>query len=417
MKSNFYTKKNRNLSTEHILILAGTILFFFFHPALYSGQAVATDKTISFSGYVKTDLYFDTRNTASARDGQFMLFPLNVVRDSEGKDINSNPQFNIISIQTRLRTSITGPDAFGAKSSGFIETAFFGSAEGNINTLRMRHAFLKLDWDKTELLVGQTWHPLFVAQSFPGTVSLSTGAPFQAFSRNPQVRLTHSMGSLSAILAAMSHRDGSGPGGTQALRNAVVPNLHAQIQGSAGSILGGAGIDFKRIDIDPQQYDPVNSIAGFGYLNIPVGPITSKSYFIYGENLMDHMLLGGVALHSDGKTLVPYRTVSAWHDLTTGFMGNPENTRFELGLYTGFSRNLGTDEDNIIRVQGFARGMDIDYLYRIAPRAQIQSGPVRFSLELDVTTAAYGDFKSDGTVDKTRDVTNYRILAGAWFFF
>jgi len=117
---------------------------------------------IIFSGYVKTDIFFDTRQTNGLRDGHFLLFPEPVKADADGKDINAKSAYNILSIQTRLAGSIWGPDALGAKTSGYFEAEFFGNVNPNINTLRLRHAWIKLAWPRTELLVGQWWHPMFV---------------------------------------------------------------------------------------------------------------------------------------------------------------------------------------------------------------------------------------------------------------
>ncbi len=59
------------------------------------------------------------------------------------------------------KSSITGPDAFGAKTSGVIEADFFAQLNPNINLLRLRHAYVKFNWEHLEFLAGQTWNPLF----------------------------------------------------------------------------------------------------------------------------------------------------------------------------------------------------------------------------------------------------------------
>ncbi|NGP87850.1 hypothetical protein [Fodinibius halophilus] len=411
----------RTRSNHRLIQALCVIIFGVCATGLPFNSALAQDTSISFSGFVKSDIYSDTRNTVSARDGQFLLFPENKEFNANGTDINKNTQFNMIALQTRVQARISGPKAFGAKTSGMVEAAFFGSTEANINTLRLRHAWLKLDWTKTSLIVGQTWHPLFVTRSFPGTVSFSTGVPFQPFSRNPQIRLTHKEGIFTGILAAMSQRDFSGPGGTASLRNAVVPNLHAQVQVGTDDISGGVGVDFKRLDIDAQKYNPVNSYSYFGFFHLPVSIFTSKSYILYGENMQDQLMLGGVAREATGGNnnynLLPYKTISLWHDLTTGFRGDPNKITYEIGLFTGYSKNLGTDQNNIVTIPGFVRGADVDYLYRIAPRVQAQSGSIRFSVEADITAAAYGSIESDGTVTNSDPVTNLRLLIGAWLFF
>ncbi|PLX22847.1 MAG: hypothetical protein C0600_16165, partial [Ignavibacteria bacterium] len=63
---------------------------------------------ISFSGFVKTDIIFDSRQTVTARDGHFLLYPENEVLDANDEDINAAPNFNMLSIQTRLHGKITG---------------------------------------------------------------------------------------------------------------------------------------------------------------------------------------------------------------------------------------------------------------------------------------------------------------------
>ena len=163
---------------------------------------------INFSGFVKTDIFYDTRQTGCIREGHFLLYPENKLPDSYGNDINARANFNILSIQSRLKGSITGSDAFGAKTSGLIEADFFGNENANfsdVNGFRIRHAFVKLNWKSTELMAGQYWHPMFIAESFPGVISFNTGAPFQPFSRNPQIRLTQSFGNPDFLCTFECH--------------------------------------------------------------------------------------------------------------------------------------------------------------------------------------------------------------------
>jgi hypothetical protein len=178
---------------------------------------------ITFSGFVKTDLLYDSRQTVNIREGHFLLFPKSALPDKEGRDLNAASSFNMLSIQTRLLGKLTGPDAFGAKTSGLIETEFFGTSDGDINGFRLRHAYVKLNWATTEVLVGQFWHPMFVTESFPETVSFNTGAPFQPFNRSPQVRLTQTLGGWSLVATALAQRDfpSNGPDGASWARAAT----------------------------------------------------------------------------------------------------------------------------------------------------------------------------------------------------
>lgn len=71
-------------------------------------------------------------------------------------------------------------------TSAKVEADFRGSGT-SYSTIRLRHAYLNLDWGRSALLLGQTWHPLFGDVS-PQILNLSVGAPFQPFSRAPQIR-------------------------------------------------------------------------------------------------------------------------------------------------------------------------------------------------------------------------------------
>ncbi len=162
---------------------------------------------IKFSGFVNTDYFFDSRQTVNAREGHFLLCPAAKNFDPNNEDINAKASFNMLSIRTRIRGTISGPDVMGAKSSAVIEGSFFGHSNVDVNEFRLRHAFAKLNWENTELIIGQYWHPMFIPACFPATLSFNTGAPFQPFARNPQIRLTHELGSVKISVTALSHAD------------------------------------------------------------------------------------------------------------------------------------------------------------------------------------------------------------------
>lgn len=181
-------ENRKKIYEKNVILLLISIL-----PFVVSSQNKDPKFGIEFSGFVKTDTFYDTRQTINIREGHFLLYPDNLLLDANKVDINAKPTFNMLSIQSRLKGAITGPEAFGAKTSGVIEADFFGNENASFidaNGFRLRHAFLKLNWKTTELIAGQYWHPMFIAEAFPGVISFNTGAPFQPFSRNPQVRIS-----------------------------------------------------------------------------------------------------------------------------------------------------------------------------------------------------------------------------------
>ena len=381
---------------------------------------------ITFTGFVKNDFIFDTRQTVSAREGHFLLYPANVKEDPAGDDINARSSFNYLSIQTRLTGTITGPDAFGAKTSGKIEGAFFGHANSDINGFRLRHAYIKLNWTNTEVILGQYWHLMFVTGCFPGTVSFNTGVPFQYFSRNPQIRISHKVGALTLTGAVATQRDFASPGGSDVLRNALLPDLQGQMSYSSDNLLLGVGAGYKQLlphlETD-SAYKTDESIGGFtaqSFVKYVTNPVTIKIEGAYAQNGYDGLFIGGFAVKSITDSLRDYReyttinTLSLWTDIHT----NGKN--FQFGIFAGYSKNLGSmDEiDDLSRIVTYTRGSNIAAIYRVSPRFIVNSGKTRFALELEHTGADYSKSYDNKGVPKHGDwVTNNRVLVAAYYFF
>ncbi|MBX3009598.1 MAG: hypothetical protein KF816_16365 [Melioribacteraceae bacterium] len=398
------------------LVLISTLLF---------AQSEKQNFGITFSGFVKSDFIFDSRQTVSIREGHFLLYPQSENLDVNGKDINAKSNFNILSIQSRLTGRITSPDAFGAKTGGQIEGEFFGTSDGDINGFRLRHAFVKFDWENLSLLAGQTWHPMFILEMFPGVVSFNTGVPFQPFSRNPQIKLTYSVDKVKLIFAALSQRDfqSNGPDGFTStyLRNSVIPNLHAQIQINQDNNLFGAGIDFKKLT--PRlatskkivTNNSINSISFTGYSKLNFDPILIKAQAVYGNNLADHLMLGGYAVKSIDNTTgeeeyTSLSVFSVWGEISTG-------KEIELALFGGYTKNLGA-ADNTTGTY-FGRGTNIENVIRFSPRVQWNSGKARLSTELEYTSAGYGVINNlnKGKVENIKSISNLRLLFAVYYFY
>lgn len=394
---------------------------------------------ISWSGYVKNDVFFDTRQTVSAREGHFLLWPSPLDADLNGDDINAKPNFNILAVQSRLKASITGPDAFGAKSSGVIEADFFAQANENINLLRLRHAFVKLDWTNIELMAGQYWNPLFVTDCFPGTVSFNTGTPLQSFSRNPQVRLSYKTSSFRLTAAILSQRDYSSRGedgvSSSYLRNSALPDMHLQAMYSfinpeinTGVILG-AGVAYKIIaprlessfgPVTMYKVDEkVGGITAIGFLKVITIPVTVKTQVRYGENIADVLAISGFAVKDIADNITgelsytPLRSMTLWGEIHTN------GSKIQAGIFGGFSNNMGTkeamsDPDNPV----YGLATNIKFLYRLSPRIIINSGKTRLALELEYTSASYGsDYDENYVPDNTNTVSNLRALIAVYYFF
>ncbi len=391
--------------------------------------------SLKISGFVKSDFFYDSRQTVSAREGHFLLWPAPESPDADGNDINAKSNFNFLSIQSRINLTAKGPEAFGAKTTGVIEGDFFGQANDNINLFRLRHAYIKLNWENTELLAGQTWNPFFVTGCFPGTVSFNTGTPLQSFARNPQLRITQKTGSLQWILAALGQRDytSRGPAGATSayLSNSGVPDMHFQVQyGSKNEDLNkefllGAGIALKTIVprlVSETNYKVDEKVSGFSsiiFTKVKLDPVTFKLQWRYGENIADLLSISGFAvkdvenLTTDKRSYTPLKNTTIWGEIHTN------DPNFQVGLFGGYLKNNGTKEamsnaSNPV----YGLGTNIESLVRISPRAVFISNKTKIAFELEYTSAAYGsDYDENYVPDETTSVSNVRALLSAIYSF
>jgi hypothetical protein len=400
-------------------------------PAAAQSEAIKPAFGISFSGFVKTDIFSDSRQTTSIREGHFLLFPKAPSEGPDGSDANARGSFNILSIQTRLAGKITGPDALGAKTSAYLEAEFFGHSEADINGFRLRHGYLKLNWPHSELLVGQSWHPMFVTESFPDVVSFDTGAPFQPFNRSPQVRYTRTFGGLSLAATALAQRDfmSNGPDGASSvyLRNAALPEFNLKLQYSSKDdarkteTVAGIGGDVMRIApriVTAAGYstdETLTGLAAMAFFKQKWPKWTWKAEAVWGQNLHHLTMLGGYAVRDvvDETRLdwayTPIAVLSLWTEVQTN------GATWQTGLFAGYSKNLGAPDE--ITGANYARGFNIDELYRLSPRLVYNTGKMRFAGEVELTAASYGTPGLFGKVADARFVRNLRLLLAAYYFF
>jgi len=390
--------------------------------------------TVKLHGFVKSDLLFDSRQTVNVREGHFLLYPKNEDLDKEGNDINAQPTLNMLSIQTRLKILATGPDVWGAKTIGYIEGEFFGTTNADVNGFRLRHAFVKLQWPKTMFLAGQYWHPLFNVRCYPGTVSFNTGAPFQPFARNPQLRFNQAFGKFNVTVTALWQRDfvSFGPSGPSSiyLRNSVAPifnirlEFYSKNEGNGNEFLAGTSINYKmltpRISTDSsyKTNTKINSIGFSAYFKMKVKPLTLKLNGFYGGDATDLTMLGGYAVKEiidPDKNTVSYTPIcisAFWIDLHTN------GKKFQYGLFAGYSKNHGPRENVMADGSVYARGANIDYAYRVSGRMIYNNGKFRLAPEVEYTVAAYEtEYGKPLEITNSNPIGNFRVLVGFYYFF
>jgi hypothetical protein len=243
-----------------------------------------------------------------------------------------------------------------------------------------------------------------------------------------------------------------GPDGpnTKYLRNSVLPESDLQIQFATKNdtkgteFIVGAGINYQMltprlsstisqkpaydtvIDGKVVHYDAVTvnyktnkTIGGMAYniySKLKLRNVTMKIGGEYGGDNNAYTMLGGFAVKTSPDATNNFqadyaniRSFATWAEFHTN------GKRWQPGLFLAYGKNLGVGE--VVTGPYYARGSNIDYVYRISPRLIFNANKLRLAGEFEYTVAAYGKTNTSGYVYDTKEIGNLRILIGVYYFF
>ena len=376
--------------------------------------------SFDFHGFVNPHYYADSRAVVGGREDMMLFYPKPVVLDSLGHDVNDGWQANMLAITARLGLRVSGPDMLGAKTSAYIEGDFTGSTNATIDNLRLRHAYITMDWYenhgefqslKHTLKVGQYWYPMVIHEIMPMTNPLNMGAPFHCYARQPQVRYEYISHRFEVVAAACWQLDNMSQGlldgmpvsSTQFARHSMVPELNAQLRYRTGRFFVGAAVNAKTI----QPVVNTTGVAADGSLH------TSLTYSVFGrlkldgitfkaQTLLNNSLYEGCSM--GGYTMMrmvgsDVFEVEDWHFNTVWFDVERNTGHWRPGIFLGYAQNKGgyiTDASDLAPTVAFyhvfGRGKDIDYLWRVQPRLTYDTGKgLSFCGEAEYTRAGYAE--------------------------
>ncbi len=397
------------------LLLLLTVLFL---PGILLSQETEEKINVTLSGYVRYEIFFDTYESADTRDGEVYLYPLRENLDINNHDINQNFQLNMLGLQARPRIVATGANAFGAKVTGVLEGDFLGVSQADSRMLRLRHGYLNLKWENADLLLGHAWHPMFVPECFPATVSMGAGVPFHVLNRAPQARYTVKLGSSISLMGAMLihgyHKNA--PITIDAQRNSGLPDMQFQFKFKTDNIFSSFTAGYKFLTPRLVTNDGVKTNETIGSFNVAANtklsfnPVTIKFEGIYGQNLTHFVMIGGYGAselttgpgHVDDYSYTNINTMSIWSDISVNF------DFLEAAIFGGYSSNLGASGD-YYSITGYTRGEDIQSIFRVSPRVIIKSGKVDFGIEYMVTGAKYGTLDTANAEYSFTETDKYTI--------
>ncbi|MEA3504469.1 MAG: hypothetical protein U9R32_04655 [Bacteroidota bacterium] len=383
------------------------------------------ETSLNIGGFVRADAIYDTRQNVEAREGYLALYPLKPNVDANGVDINDNGSFSQYAMISRLRVDYRGIDILKAKTKAYIEMDFSGASNANSNTLRLRHAYIEMQWTNVKILLGQYWHPLTVPEVFPRMLSLNTGAPFHAFNRSPQMRLDWQTDFGKFVFVTSSQRDFMSPGyespSVDYLRNSGLPNLHFQYHVKYNKIYAGVGADWKKIvpriktDNNVAVDESISSLSLIAFAKADFNKFSVRVEGVYGENLFDHLMLGGYAVSEYDIDSLQKKYSNIAHHSVWGDVQYKFHPQWNAGVFAGYTINLGASDK--IADEIYSRGNDIDYIYRVAPRVSWKWENISVIAECEITTAAYGDLDCFGKITNSKEVTNVRSTLSVCYNF
>ncbi|MCR5534366.1 MAG: VCBS domain-containing protein [Bacteroidaceae bacterium] len=408
-------------------------------------------------GFIRNYFSVDTRENVAGTGDLFNYLPKdNLWNQTEveaaasgvqREDLNAQTTMRFLSLTTRLGLDIKDYRWKKTSFGGKIEADFYAGLTGSTGTaqMRLRQAYMTLTWDslrmsgnalsRVNLLLGQTWHPM--AADMPDVISLNTGAPFNPFSRTPQVKMDARLGKYFTLTASalwQMQYTSTGPEGASAnyIKYAYTPECYLGLSYHPNAnVLLRAGVDLLSIaprhtgsvlnnqgqEVKVKVSDRITTFSPFLYLQYKHKDFSLKAKTIYAQ-AGEHMNLNGgygiSRINQDGSwEYTPTRNSSSWVSLTYG-------KQVKGILFAGYVRNFGTKDALATNAAGDIQGFyfsknsftNMNRLWRLSPTVLFTWGKFQLGAEYEITSAQYGkNLKASNGLAETNLhwVTNHKV--------
>ncbi len=399
-------------------------------------KAIGDDFSFKFYGQVRADLFYNSRSNSETVDGLFYMYPRDHAYDDFGNDLNAKPDGSLYTMYSRLGVNIAGPTLANGKiaTSGCIEIDFRGGGT-NYYMIRLRQAYFNLSWNKSQLLVGQTWHP-FYGDVAPEILNLNMGAPYQPFSRAPQIRyrFTDRDFRFTAALLWQSQYLSVGPSdnktGTTStsksqnfIKNSCVPEITVGIDYKSDKCIAGVGADITSIVPRTQaEYngrtakvtERITSLSAEAHLKYKSGKWLVAGKTVLGNNFTQTSGVGGYAITGIDEATgeqhyAPVKVSSTWLNVAYG-------NKLRPALFFGYLKNLGAGKP-VVDVMGTGVGDGLGQLVTATAELTYNIPHWKFGIEYMLCNAWYGSIGNEGKVFDSHSVMNHRVVMTAIFQF
>ncbi len=286
------------------------------------------DKGMHLYGHIRTDFFMQSRNSVNSSKDLFSLY---------AAPYGEQPSAGMHSVTTRIGSDFYTAGVLGANQAlGKIEADFSGSSDNVL--VRLRQAYVQLNWEHASLLLGQTWHPLSTIQIMPTTLNINIGSPYNPFNRSPQLRYQYEFQGWKATAAAIyqSYYKSNGPEGKshKYQNDAMLPNLYIGIEKKLdGGYLLGLGTDFKALKPIESVNTLLYSYAGTAYAQYSKDLLKVSAKATYGQNLSEHNIICGYYIDRDNR-MYNYQALAMYANAVYG-------KEHQLSMLAGYAVNLG----------------------------------------------------------------------------
>ena len=382
--------------------------------AAFAQDAPVEEKPSHFKlyGFVRNYLAADSRAVKAGTEDLYFYMP----QDKEmSKGFDSNGEFNwrFVSLTTRLGLDVSGYK-WGKMGIGAKVEADFYYLSGSVPTLRLRQAFVKLNWDDSRwaLTLGQTWHPMAV--DMPHMNNLETGAPFNPFNRSPQARVDLSLGggfSLTASLLYLNHYLPTGPDGkSKDYFKYGLPEFYFGASFQNEHFLARVGLDMVNLrpyrshaDWRVQGDNPptiqvkslLTTVSPFAFFQYTNGKFQLRAKSILGQGGEHLNMLSGYGIHSlNNDGTITYTPMQDW----ASFVSVSYGKKIQVMGMLGYMKQLGTTQDLVDNQLWLNNSADtrIQQAFRATPTIAWNLGKFTVSLEYNLTAAQFGNTKAAG---------------------
>ena len=392
-------------------------------------------------GFIRNYMVADSRAVNAGTEDLYFYMP----KGHDYKNVNMANQFDandgfnwrFVSLTTRLGLDVSGYKWGTMGVSGKVEADFY-YLSGSVPTLRLRQAFMKLNWDNSpvSLTIGQSWHPM--AADMPHMNNLETGAPFNPFNRSPQltadVKLNDKF-TLTASLLYLNHYLPTGPAGkSKDYYKYGLPEFYLGVAYKSGKFTGKLGLDM----VNMRPYRTMNAT----WVNTPNAVVEVKgllhtfSPFVFvqytnglfqlraksilaqsGEHM--NLLSGyGIASFDQANATITYTPMQDW----ASFVSFQYGKKFQVMGMLGYMKQLGTTKDLTDNQlwMNTAADVHIQQAFRATPTVAWNLGKFTVSLEYNLTAAEFGsgDRNARGMLTGNKEwILNHRFICMTKFNF